>query len=366
MSTLKIVDCHGHIFPPLAEACGFESAELHLKFQQRAMHTHGNQPVRRKRDHQIVRERHLWNLDDASEAGRATDVNFRVSPYGRYEWRHGGEDYYLQFLPPHLQAMHAPPEFVITQMDYAGIDVMVLQNDHIYGNLAEYFAQAIADYPGRFVGLAQVEEAFAYRDDQMAILEDSVNRLGMSGLYFTMSGYFRNGYREYYDDPVFDPFWCRVRDLGLPVFLVFLGSSPKGSFMDEMLRFRAWLERFPDITCELVHGLPTSLFDEGDGKVNFPEVICDIMDNFPVYSEILYPIAWGGRTDYPYPEAQNHIRQVYDRFGPDRLIWGGDTPNVERYCTYRQALTYVYDYCDFLTEEDRRKIFRENTLGMFR
>jgi hypothetical protein len=39
-------------------------------------------------------------------------------------------------------------------------------------------------------------------------------------------------------------------------------------------------------------------------------------------------------------------------------------PNVGRYCTYRQALGYVWDFADFLTSEDRRRIFRENTLGL--
>jgi hypothetical protein len=39
-------------------------------------------------------------------------------------------------------------------------------------------------------------------------------------------------------------------------------------------------------------------------------------------------------------------------------------PNVGRYCTYRQALGYLWDHADFLPAEDRRRIFRENTLGL--
>ena len=35
-----------------------------------------------------------------------------------------------------------------------------------------------------------------------------------------------------------------------------------------------------------------------------------------------------------------------------------------RYCTYRQALGYVWDYAEYLTAEDRRRIFRENTLEL--
>ena len=79
---------------------------------------------------------------------------------------------------------------------------------------------------------------------------------------------------------------------------------------------------------------------------------------------MLYPIAWGGRMPYPYARAQHHFRQTYDRFGAGKLVWGSDMPNVGRYCTYRQALGYVWDHADFLSAEDRRRIFRENALGL--
>jgi predicted TIM-barrel fold metal-dependent hydrolase len=329
------------------------------------MHTHGNQPVRRLRDHQIVQERRLWDAQDPSERGRAGDVRFRVGRCGRFEWEKGGEEYYVQFLPPGLQGMAAPPEFMVVQMDYAGVRAAVLQNDPIYGDLAGYFAEAIRRHPGRFIGLARVDEAFAYRDDQMAALRDAVEGLGMKGLYFTTAGFFRNGYREYYDGPNFRPFWDAVRRLRVPVFWVFFGDSPVGGFAEEMAVFLKWLERYPDVPSVLVHGIPTGLFADAQDRVRFPEYVTRMMEDFPVYSEVLYPIAWGGKTDFPYLRAQDHIRQVYDRFGPDRLIWGSDMPNVERYCTYRQALTYVQAYCDFLSGADREKILGRNVLSLF-
>jgi predicted TIM-barrel fold metal-dependent hydrolase len=363
---LEIVDGHGHIFPPLWEACGFPSAELHALFMQYAMHTHGNQPVRRLSDHAIVEERHLWDPDDPSETGRAKDVDFRAAPMGRFRWQKDGVDYYVQFLPPNLQDMQSPAEFMIAQMDYAGIRTLVLQNDHIYGDSAALFADAMARYPGRFIGLAQVEEAFAYRDDQIAKLRREVEAIGMAGLYFTMSGFFRNGYREYYTDDVFGPFWEEVRRLGLPVFWVFPNTSPIGDFGDGMRLFRGWLERFPDIPSVLVHGLPSALFAGDDDVVRWPEDVVAIMEQFPVFSELLYPISWGRRYEYPYVRAQHHARQLFERFGAGKLIWGADMPNVERYCTYRQSLTWILDRSPWLGEGDRRKVFHDNALGLFR
>ena len=112
------------------------------------MHVHGNQPYRRLRDHAGVTERPLWRADDPSRGGRVTDVRFRVGRSGRFEWERNGEGYYVQFLPPHMHDMSAPADVMAVEMDYAGVGAAVLQNDHIYGHLAEYFADAGAPLAG--------------------------------------------------------------------------------------------------------------------------------------------------------------------------------------------------------------------------
>jgi predicted TIM-barrel fold metal-dependent hydrolase len=364
MTDFAVVDCHGHIFPPLAGASGFGSAEEHLVHQQRAMHVHGNQPYRRLRDHAVATERHLWRADDPSEAGRATEVRFRVGRFGRFAWERDGEEYYVQFLPPHMEDLSAPPEGMVAEMDYAGVGTVVLQNDHIYGNLAEYFAEAARRWPGRFVGLAQVDEPFGYRDEELGALEDQVHRLGMRGLYFTMTAFFRNGYRTLPDDAIFDPLWQAVARLHLPVFWVHSATSPAGDYLDEMRRLRRIVDRHPAVRHVLVHGVPTGRYADEKDRIVWPQEIAELLDHRPVWTEALYPIAWGGRMPYPYARAQHHVRQTYDRFGARTLVWGSDMPNVGRYCTYRQALAYVWDYADYLSAEDRRRIFRENALGL--
>jgi predicted TIM-barrel fold metal-dependent hydrolase len=360
----EVVDCHGHIFPPLAGACGFGSVEAHLVHLQRAMHVHGNQPYRRRRDHAITTERPLWHADDPSEGGRATDVVFRVGRFGRFEWERDGEGYYVQFLPPHMENLSSPPEGMVVQMDYAGVGTMVLQNDHIYGNLAEYFAEAARRWPGRFVGLAQIDEPFGYRDEELRSLENQVHGLGMRGLYFTMTGFFRNGYRTLPDDPTFDALWRTVARLDLPVFWVHAAKSPAGDYLDEMRRLRRIVDRHPAIRHVLVHGVPTGLYANDQDRIVWPDEIVELLDRHPVWTEVLYPIAWGGRMPYPYVRAQLHFRQTYDRFGARKLAWGSDMPNVGRYCTYRQSMGYVWDHADYLSPEDRRRIFRENALDL--
>jgi predicted TIM-barrel fold metal-dependent hydrolase len=359
-----IVDGHAHIFPPLAGACGFPDTATHLLHQQRAMHEHGNQPYRRASDDTIVTGRPLWSAEDPSVTGRRK-VNFRVGHCGRFEWESDGEAEYVQFLPPYMADMSAPAEVIVRQMDYAGIATAILQNDHIYGDSAEDFATAAQRYPGRFIGLAQVQESWAYQDSEIARLVDQVERLGMGGLYFTYSGLFRNGYATRPSDKAYDPLWQTVARLDLPVWWVHRDNSPFGRYEDELEDLVRILERHPTLRSVLVHGLPTSRYAEAGDRLILPLVVEQLMTQMPVLAELLYPISWGGKFEYPYVRALLHFRQLVDRFGPQRFMWGSDMPNVERYCTYRQTLTYVWDHADFLDSTARRAIFRDNALGLF-
>jgi len=359
-----VIDCHAHIFPPAAGAAGFDSVALHRLHQQRAMHMHGNQPYRRLRDNAIVTERMLWEADDPSPAG-AKDVAFSAGRFGRYQWQKDGEDYYVQFLPPWMEDLSISADQVVASMDHAGISACVLQNDHIYGNLAEDFAEAAARYPHRFVGLAQVEEAFAYKDEEIERLKDQVNRLKMTGLYFTTTGLFRGGYRPIHSDRLYDPFWAEVEKLNIPVSWVQSGRSPVGSYDDELRHLATIIERFPRIHHVLVHGVPTSLYADEKGKLTFPSIVKTLMTQAPVTAELLYPIAVGGKLEYPYSKIHTHIQQLLDTFGPGRFMWGSDSPNVERYCTYAQSLTYFTSHFGHLPAADMRAILRENAVRVY-
>lgn len=360
-----IIDSHAHIFPPLAGACGFPDIETHRLHQQRSMHVHGNQPYRRSRDHAIVAERMLWNADNPSPKGRAANVRFAAGRNGRFEWRHEGEDYYLQFLPPYMTDLSIDADTLIAQMDHAGIAAAVLQNDHIYGNLAGAFAEAIKRYPGRFIGLAQVEEAFADTEVELQRVAHEVEVLGMSGLYYTTTGLFRDGFKRMPSHRDFDPLWALCSRLNVPIFWVHSARSPVGTYEDEMAHLARIVERFPSLRHVLVHGVPTALFSGKDERLRLPPVLCDLLGSKNVVAEILYPIGWGGREDYPYGRAKGHIRQLLDRFGPARFVWGSDMPNVERFCTYRQSLTYLSQHCDFISGDDALLIYRDNLLSLF-
>ena len=167
------------------------------------------------------------------------------------------------------------------------------------------------------------------------------------------------------DDPVFHPFWDRVRDLRIPIFWFVTSSVPgRDSYMAELRAFSRWLERYQDVPVVFTHGLPLFRFMES-GSISIPEEAWKAFDAPNVIAEVLIPIFQGAIWEYPYVEAQPVVREYYERMGAGRLAWGSDMPNVELHCTYLQSLRYLTEHCDFIPPEDMAKISGGNIARLF-
>ena len=80
---------------------------------------------------------------------------------------------------------------------------------------------------------------------------------------------------------------------------------------------------------------------------------------------MIYPISQGNREPYPFAASLEAVREIHERLGADRLVWGSDIPMVERYCTFSQSVKYLTDYADFLPEGELRKILGTNLEEIF-
>jgi hypothetical protein len=142
---------------------------------------HG-QPVRRAQDDSVVPGGSLELYDQSAEGPHGlSDVDFRVERNGRFVWTQGGEDRYIHFMPPSFQNNEAKPDGILAQMAYIGVDVGVLQNARLYGKLDDVFATAVRRFPGKFVGLAAVDEFAAHTAGALQSLRRAAE-LGLKGL----------------------------------------------------------------------------------------------------------------------------------------------------------------------------------------
>jgi len=337
-----IIDCHMHVFPWLGGACGWESQEAHLDYLQKFMYSAARPQAAAKPD--------FWTSE--------LDINFRVGKFGRMEWTEDGVEYYRQFMPPSLQKQTASPEFIIVQMEHAGVDMAVLQNCKLYGKLNDYFAECVRKYPDKFVGTGEINEFEADKESEISKLRHIVKDLRFNGLFYEAGRFLEIGQPTGFNDRRFDRFWREVADLGIAVLWNF--TSSRNHYMTQMRAFAAWADRFPEIPALVTMGFCVRPFID-NGKVKYPKELFDIFKKPNVFAELAYPIQAGPpRWDYPFPEANELIRQQYEELGGHKLCWGSDMPNVERNCTYRQSLTHLTKYCDFISQKDMELILGGN------
>ena len=357
-----IIDCHAHVFQHWDGPCGHPSTEIHLKYLQKVV-TRPAARTFRARDGLEVKPTMLFRPGDNSWAG-LTDVRFRVGQHGQLVFTWEGEDYFVQYMPVAMQDIVCPPEQMIAQMINAGVDHIILQAGGGYGAMNDYNAFTQSQYPTRFTGLLNIDEATAHRPETLAEVDRAVTKLGLKGLYYAheMS---RHGYDRNVDHPDFRPFWDQISGHRLPVFIE-LSATPnydRASYIANLAALDRVIAAYPHTSWLLVMGPPAGHFAP-QGSWDFPDEVDRTYRRDNVMMEVMFPISWGGVWDYPYPEAQALIRGMRDRYGAGKLVWGSDMPNVERFCTYRQCVDYVRRYCDFLSPAEKDRILGANVAEM--
>jgi predicted TIM-barrel fold metal-dependent hydrolase len=353
-----IIDCHAHVFENWQGPCGHPSAAIHLKFLQKTV-TRPAAKAFRARDGKRVKTDMLFRAGDNTWAG-LTDLQFRVGAHGRLCFTWEGEDYFVQYMPAGMQEIVCAPDFMINQMINAEVDHCILQAGGGYGAMNDYNAFTQSQHPDRFTGLFHIDEAMADKPEQLAEVERAIGKLGLKGLYYAhdMS---RHGYARNADHRDFAPFWERIAASGLPVFFE-LSATPnydRACYLANLKALDALLQRHRATRFLLVMGPPVGHLAP-KGTWDFPDEVVATYKRDNLAIEIMFPITWGGVWDYPYPEAQALIRELRDKFGASRLIWGSDMPNVERFCTYKQCVDYVRRYCTFLTAAEKDQILGDN------
>ena len=354
-----IIDAHFHIFRRFATGSGPASAALTRKLWQ--YHLRDFTDFWRKSDGARVNQPLLDFPSDDINA--MPDVNFRFGRYGQAELTVDGVDYIMQFYPPSLENLEAAPERMIAEMDVAGVDIGVLQSDHVYGaNINDYYAQAMRRYPDRFIALAQIRETDAHRPDELTRLERAVTELGCKGLYFSVELFALRGYVDRIDDARFEPLWKLVRRLGIPVFWYIDARKQDrvAGFMERVAELSRWQQTHPDIPSVITHGLvPAAIIHQ----IGIPDEVVALLKRPNVYAEILMQAKW---PEYPFAEGQETLKWLCGEVGVEKLMWGSDMPfSGGFWCTYKQAVDYIRLHCGFLSTAEKNLILGGNLARMF-
>ena len=163
-----------------------------------------------------------------------------------------------------------------------------------------------------------------------------------------------------------EPLWEKLAQRGI-LLCIELSAGPsydQTGYMAHLTALGRVLDRHKAIRCHLAMCPPVAFFGTS-GHYEFPNEAHSVYRHENLVMEVMFPITYGGVWDYPYPQAQTLLQDMCNLFGSDRIMWGSDMPNVERFCTYKQSLDYVGRYCQFLTPREKDLILGDTCAAFY-
>ena len=235
-----------------------------------------------------------------------------------------------------------PEPFLIEQlvpmMDEAGVDRAVIVPPSWEGDRNDYALEAVRRYPARFAVMGRIP----VNDPNTAkLLPDWKKQPGMLGIRLT----FHPPQWSWLTDGSVDWFWPLAEKYSLPV--MFYGAL--------MAHFARVAERHPQLTMIADHlGVTGEMVKQGKLSEGVKDTAA--LAKYPNVSVKLSTTPFYSSESYPFRDMTQHIRRLFDAFGPRRCYWGTDLTNSYRKATYRQRITHFTETLDFLSDEDKEWI----------
>jgi len=350
-----VIDGHAHIQPSHGDEgeWDFPSTQAHVAYVQRLVY------VLRKEARRLTDDLPMpdaWNalwVDELRGSWRGCrDVGARIEG-DRFLWMVNGEWCYIPLIPAR------PYEELVALMDAVGIDKAVIS---MAERFHAYCRRAAQENPGRFILLAQIEEAEAYTEAGREELRTKITEWGFRGLYFNpLPGW--DGYDTFHTER-FDPLWDEVEALKIPVYCC--GSFTAGDILSKLPLLAYWISRYPTIPRVITHGLPCEVL-WNDGVVKIPDLLRELVNGYDIYLEVLP----GAMKYYLHPHADDVIRALYHTFGPSKLIWGTEfikSATAQPFTAqhYYQLYHYWEEHHPFIPRDDLALIRGGNLQRLFR
>ncbi len=263
------------------------------------------------------------------------------------------------FVHPYDPAFKGPPcqgtvEMLLDDMDRNGLTHAVLVQVIYHGWDNRYIAECVRMHPGRFRAhglIDPMDPAVAEK------LEYWVKERGLSGMRFSPIYY--RGTDDWLNARSSDALWRRAEELGA-VFNFFIATPQLAKLAD-------MLERFPGVKVVIDH-LAQADLKADDPLPEFKKLLALARcPNVWVKLSELTSVSRSGR--YPFADAYPWVKQAYDAFGPDRLLWGTGYPGPARSFygrpTLAEELALIREGIPFFTPADREKILGGNAARLW-
>lgn len=239
----------------------------------------------------------------------------------------------------------ASVEMLLDLMRANGVDRTVIVQSIHYRWDNRYVAHALRAYPGAFMGVCRVNPLDPAAPDHLSqrVTEDGFHGVRLSPGVDAASDWFTG--------PLMEPLFARAEALGVPMLI--LTKPPR---LPDLARH---LERHP--------GLDVCIDHMADCALDRPDHLALLLGlaRYPrVYVKISH--TWGLSSQaFPWRDAHDQVKRVYQAFGGQRIMWGTDWPVSLQHTTYDKTLAVVRDEMDLFAPEDREWVLGRTALRLW-
>lgn len=226
----------------------------------------------------------------------------------------------------------ATPSMLLDLMKANGVARTVLVQFIGYRWDNRYARDAMNQHKPCFMGVARVNPEDSAAPDHLSEL----TREGFHGVRLSPSG---DAGGDWIKGLLMRPLWKRAESLKVP------------------MQIYAPITRMPDMVplIEQCPNLDVIIDHMADCPIDQPQELEKLIA-LARYPRVFVKIShmWSiSRQAYPWLDAQEYARRLYDVFGPQRLMWGTDWPVCKGWTTYDKTLSVVRDDMKFLNEDDK-------------
>ena len=265
-------------------------------------------------------------------AGKRTIVDAQV-----HLWKASGPDYpWSTGAKPQLPEPFTV-ERVLPLMDEAGVDRVVFVPPAV-NDVNTYALDAVRRYPSRFAVMGRIP---LQDPKSAALLPKWKDQPGMLGVRLTFN---TPETLAWLSDGTADWFWPAAEKNRLPVMFLAFGNVDK---------FGPIAQRHPELPLIIDHmGVNTAIAKEGKMAEKIADAVA--LARYPNVGVKMSNLVNASLEPYPFRDLNDHLKRLFDAYGPQRCYWGTDLTNTSfNRVTWRQRITHFTEELSFLSESDK-------------
>ncbi len=269
----------------------------------------------------------------------------------------------IQFMPPLSETTIHSCEMLIAQMDWAEVAKAVLLQGPFYGDNNDYVLDAVRQYPDRLIAMAYLDPWEKDVQRHYAQLFENKEFAGVKLECSALTGLMSKHKHVRLESSELDWLWddLQKRRLTLALDLGKIGSS---SYQTKAIRHIA--TRHPELKIVIAHlGQPgPQMMIQQDLKSCWAEQIdLGLLTN--VWFDTSALPHYFPDEQFPFPTAARLIREVIEKVGPDKVLWGTDVPGLLTVVTYPQLVYMAESHLHFLNPADKAKVLGGNAMKVY-